>query len=475
MSFATITDPNVTFDEKALAAERRNPVRPPVTRRTVLRGAAAAIALPAFESLLRPSRAEAQLAKPPIRWVSWHIGCGVWHPSWDPTTFGTAYTLSPSLTPLQPIKSKVLVVVNVDNTPTCSPMGSHGCGPPAMTTCRQGTQPGVGVGISIDQVYAQSLGAATRISSMQLSVTDRTFSDKGYPSIYNGTTAWADTTTPLPPTVNPGQVFDRLFSGATATPAAGSSAATAALAKRAALRTSVLDFVQAEAKSLQPRLGTTDRSKLDHYMTSIRSVETELQRMSATPNSCSPGTMARPTITQAATAADVPMLSNIMNDLMVLAFQCDATRVINFHQGHGGNNSFQSIPWLNIAQDHHGLSHHHGDVTKGALLAKIDQWEVSQYVSFLQKLDAIAEGGGTVLDNSLIFLSSEIADGDTHNQVNKPFLIGGTAGGKLQTGCAMNVAGGLQANIFITLLNVLGIPAKTFGLLGTTPASGLTV
>jgi hypothetical protein len=474
MSFAKITDKNVSFDEKALAAERRNPSPPQVNRRTILRGTAAAITLPALDSLLRPSRAEAQ-AKPPIRWVTWHIGCGVWHPTWDVTTFGTTYTPSPTLMPLTAIKDKVTVLMNVDNTPTCNSMGSHGCGPPAMTTCRQGTKPGIGMGISVDQVYAQSLGTATRINSLQLSVTDRTFADTGYPAVYNGSTAWSDATTPLPPTVNPQQVFDRLFSGMTTTPAAGDTAAAAALAKRTALRTSVLDFVRAEATSLQPKLGKTDKAKLDQYLTSIRSVETEVQKVSSTPNSCSPGSTARATITKANTAADVPALTTIMLDLMALAFQCDATRVINFHQGHGGNMSFASCPWLGITSDHHGLSHHNNDPTKGAQLAKIDLWEVQQYVYFLQKLDAIKEGSATVLDNSLVFLSSELADGNAHNQVNKPILLGGSAGGKVLTGRATNIAGGLQANMFITLLNVLGVPATTFGLLGNKQLAGLTV
>jgi hypothetical protein len=137
--------------------------------------------------------------------------------------------------------------------------------------------------------------------------------------------------------------------------------------------------------------------------------------------------------------------------------------------------SFASCPWLNITSDHHGLSHHNNDASKGAQLAKIDLWEVQQYVYFLQKLDAIKEGSGTVLDNSLIFLSSELADGNAHNQVNKPFLLGGSAGGKVLTGRATNVAGALQANIFVTLLNVLGVPATAFGLLGNKQITGLTV
>jgi len=474
MSFARINDHNVSFDKKALEAERRAPAPTRISRRAVLRGTAAAISLPALDSLTRPSPAEAA-AGPPIRWVSWHIGCGVWHPNWDVTTFGTTYTLSPSLLPLQPVKGKVLVMRNLDNTPTCNSQGSHGCGPPAMTTCRQGTKPAVTMGISIDQVYAQSLGSATRIQSLQLSVSDRTFSDVMYPAIYNGTTAWADATTPLPPTVNPGQVFDRLFAGVSSTPSAQGASTTAALAERTALRTSVLDFVQTEAKSLQLKLATSDRKRLDEYLTSIRSVEMEVQRVSTTPNSCSPGTMTRPTITGAATPADVPALTTMMLDLMALAFQCDATRVINFHQGNGGSSGFQSCPWLGITTDHHRLSHHNNDLARGSQLLKIDLWEVQQYAYFLQKLDAIQEGSGTALDNSLVFLSSEIGDGNAHDQVNKPILIGGSAGGKIVTGRALDMAGALQANMFITLLNNgLGVPATTFGLLGNKQIAGLT-
>lgn len=471
MSIVNIKDDNVTFEEKALAAERRNATRPRVTRRTILRGTAAAIALPALDSLVRPSRAEAQAA-PAIRFVTWHIGCGVWGPSWFPTDVGTGYTLSPSLSALADVKSKVLVLSGIQNTPAVNGQGSHGCGPPGMTTCRQGTKPGVGMGISVDQVYAQSLGTATRIQSLQLTVTDKTFADTGYPAVYNGTTSWSDGTTPLPPVVNPQTVFDRLFTGAGATT---TGAVSTESTKRTALRTSVLDYVMGEAKTLQPKMGATDRRKLEEYLTSIRSVETEIQRVTTTPNSCSPGAMAKPTITKAANAAAVPMLTTIMIDLMALAFQCDATRVISFMQGNGGNTSFLGCPWLGISSDHHGLSHHNGDATKGAQLAKIDQWEVEQYVYFLKKLDAIQEGGSTVLDNSFVFLSSELADGNAHNQVNKPILLGGTGGGKLLTGRHTKFANNAaQPDFFIALLNMMGVPATTFGLVGKAPLAGLT-
>lgn len=469
MSILDIKDSNVTFDEKALAAERRNPTPPRVSRRAILRGAGAVIALPALESLMRPSTARAQAAAP-LRFVTWHIGCGVWAPSWFPTDLGEAYTLSSSLMPLADIRAKVHVVSGINNS-IVSPTGSHGCGPPAMTTCMQGTKPGIQMGISVDQVYAKHLGTATRIPSLQLAVNERTFADVAYPAVYNGTTSWADATTPLPPTVNAQAVFDRLFAGV-----GTGTAQSAEAAKRLALRTSVLDFVRGEASALQPKMGVSDRRKLDEYLTSVRAVETEIQKLSATPNICSAGTVVRPTVTRAANVAAMPALTTIMLDLMALAFQCDATRVISFMQSPGGQTGFSSFPWLSINTDHHTLSHHQNNATTGAQLARIDYWEVQQYVYFLKKLDAIQEGTGTVLDNSIVFLSSEIADGNSHNQTNKPILIGGKGGGKLLTGRHTKFpTASIQANMFITMLNALGAPVTTFGANGKAPLVGLTV
>lgn len=490
MSIARITDGNVSFDPKALAAARRNPTRMQVTRRAILRGAAACVALPTLESLLSRQEARAAASATPLRFMCWHIPCGVWGPSWFPTDTGVNYTLSPTLASLAPVKSKVLVFAGIQNTPAVNPQGSHGCGPPGMTTCMQGQKPQIQVGISVDQVYAQALGKATRIPSMQISGTDSTFSDVSYPSVYNGTTAWASATQPLPPVANAGLIFDQLFAGGAAT--ANDPAAAAALAKRKALRKSVLDEVLAEQASLSSRLGTADRLKLDEYLTSVRAAEDAVQQMSPSTMSCNAGSMTRPALTTGPLTngngkkiADPPTYTAAIIDLMVLAFQCDATRVINYQQMNGGHSSYSSFPWLNINQDHHGMSHHNGNVATGLLLAKIEAWEISMFSSFLQKLDAIKEGTNSILDNSLIFLSSELADGNAHNQgattyagfsapTGKPILLAGSAGGKIKTGRHAIYNAAPQANLFIALLNTLGVPATTFGAAGTTPLTGLT-
>ena len=497
MSITRIHDKNVTFDAKALAAERRNPTRIVVPRRAVLRGTAACVALPVLESLLTPSEARAQAAATALRFMTWHISCGVWGPLWFPTDTGVNYTLSQTLMALAPVKSKVLVFAGITNAPCVNSQGSHGCGPPGMTTCMQGQKPGIGMGISVDQVYAQALGTATRIPSLQVSGTDSTFSDTGYPAVYNGTTAWASATQPLSPVANAGLIFDQLFAGnAAPTPTMmADPAAAAALVKRKALRKSVLDEVTGEATSLVNRLGKSDQVKVDEYLTSVRAAETAVaQSMSATTSTCSAGTMTRPALTagpdtngNGAKIFDPPTYTAAIIDLMVLAFQCDATRVISYQQMNGGHSSYSSFPWLTpaINKDHHGMSHHNGNVATGALLAQVEAWEISMFASFLTKLDAIKEGSNSILDNSLIFLSSELSDGNAHNQgattyagftapTGKPILLAGSAGGKIMTGRNAIYNADPQANLFIALLNTLGVPTTKFGMNGTTPLTGLT-
>jgi len=393
------------------------------------------------------------------------------------------------------VKSKVLVFAGMTNAPCVNSQGSHGCGPPGMTTCTQGTKPAIGMGISIDQVYAQALGTATRIPSMQISGTDGTFSDVQYPAVYNGTTSWASATQPLPPVVNPGLIFDQIFAGATNATTMANPAAAAALAKRKALRKSVLDDVLAEATTLNGRLGKSDQVKLEQYLTSVRAAETAVQQsMSTTASTCSPGSMTRPNMTVGPDTNgfglkiyDPNVYTNTITDLMALAFQCDATRVIAYQQMNGGHSSYSSFPWLTPAvnRDHHSLSHHNGNVTSGLQLAQIEQWEIGLFTAFLQKLDKISEGSGTVLDNSLIFLSSELSDGNAHNQgattytgfsapTGKPILLAGSAGNKIKTGRHAIYNNDPQANLFIAMLNALGVPTTKFGMNGTTPLTGLT-
>jgi hypothetical protein len=234
--------------------------------------------------------------------------------------------------------------------------------------------------------------------------------------------------------------------------------------RRKALQASVLDHVVNEAKRLETRLGVSDRAKLGEYLTSVRAVETQVAN--TTTQSCGPGTNRPP----ATAPTDGPTLTKLHVDLLITALQCDATRVATFMLGNGGNSCFTSFPWLGITGDHHGIAH----AGTAASLSKIDKWEIEQLAYFCEKLDAIDDGGGaTMLDNSVVFLSSEIDTGNGHTQINKGIVVVGGAGGKLKTGRHVKYNGDPQANLFISLLNAMGVPATTFGKVGNQQLPGL--
>jgi hypothetical protein len=451
--------PGLTYDEKALASQQKEAARRPLSRRTVLASAAAIVGLPWMESLAGRNKVEAATARP-VRFVCWHTPNGIYRQNWFPAPVaGPNYTLSTSLAPLAPLKKKALVFSGMQNNDASVVFGSHCVGVSGMLTCVLGNKQLVKIGVSVDQVYAQSLGNVTRIpQGLQLGLISDVYNDQGFPAVYCGTISWANDTQPMQPVIQSGVTFDQIFMGADPT------ASAADRAKRQAIATSVLDHVTAEAKSLQGRLGTTDKRKLEEFLTSVRALETKIQ---TTPgmSSCSPGTMTKP----ANTGLDWPTHTSVSIDLMVLALQCDATRVISFMLGNGGDKSAKSFPWLNINGDHHALAH----AQNGPALTTIDTWHVSQLTAFCQKLDAIDEGGTTMLDNSVVFMSSEIASGINHDQSNKGVLVLGGAGGKLKTGQHLIVNNEPQANLFVALLNALGVPATTFGIAGKKPLDGI--
>src|SRR5260221_225801 len=168
MKQGPLSQSGIVYDEQALAAKRQAAAKRGPGRRRFLAGPAVTIGLPWFESLLREGRASAAAPARPVRFIAWHVPNGVYRSSWFPTTDGPDYTLSPTLLPLAPLKSKLLVFSGLQNNDASVVFGSHGLGVSGMLTCVLGTKPDVKVGISVDQVYAQSLGSATRIPSLQL-------------------------------------------------------------------------------------------------------------------------------------------------------------------------------------------------------------------------------------------------------------------------------------------------------------------
>ncbi|MEP6655238.1 MAG: DUF1552 domain-containing protein, partial [Myxococcales bacterium] len=431
-----------------------------VPRRSFLTGAAAVIGLPLLD-IMGPSLRRAYAAGAPAarRFVTFGFPAGINHSKWDCSGTGATYNLSPTLMPLEPLKSNFSVLSGINNNPANGPRG-HTCGISAFLTCKKVpmSDPGVTESISVDQVAANALGQYTKIPSIELSthvLHESPNAESGFSPAYKNVVSWKNATTSNPFEIVPQAAFDRLFAGVTTTPAGMGTTSTAAAA-RAKYRQSVLDSVKADVTTIQMRASAADNAKMDQYLNSLRELEKQIQvnpsTVSPPGSGCTAGV--RPV---AGTPKDIRDHVTQMLDLMVLAMQCDATRVLTFFYENTVTGIVHSF--LNVNVDYHGnVTHHGGDATKLANYATVNQWIVTQLVYFMTKLKAIQEPDGTLLDNSVIFFSSELSDGDAHSHNNLPVVVAGSAGGKLKPGRLIQYQGEKMANLFIALLNAVGVP-----------------
>ncbi|MEC9072427.1 MAG: DUF1552 domain-containing protein, partial [Myxococcota bacterium] len=396
------------------------------TRRGFLGGAGAIVALPWLESLApRVARAAAPGLAPPVRLLFYYIPNGIHMADWTPSLEGPSYDLPPILSPLAPVQDQVMVITGLANTPgQPDGPGDHAGGTSAFLTCAHAKKTDgkdIYLGISADQVASNAIGDATAFPSIQLGIDGGASvggCDSGYSCAYSRNISWSGPSTPLPKTVNPQLVFDRLFGGF------DPQATAEELERRRLLRLSVLDYVLDDAKSLQSRLGSTDRHKVEEYLDSVRDLELRLK--TGTELTCEPGP--RPE------GSNWPLEQHIdlMTDLMVTALRCDQTRVISFMLANAGSN--RTYDFLGVSGAHHEISHHQNLQENYDKLTVIDTWEVAQYVKLVERLAAVPEGEGTLLDSCAVFFSSEVEDGNAHRHTNLPVLLAGGAGGALTPG-----------------------------------------
>ena len=435
-----------------------NPVQR-ASRRRFLGGAASLVALPWLASLA-PRTASARVASPK-RFVAFYVPNGIRMDAWTPTGTGSEYALTPILSPLAPVKQKLLVLSGLANAPAHPDgPGDHAAGTAGFLTCRHVVKTdGAGIqnGISVDQVAARALGSATRIASLQYGVESGGGvgnCDSGYSCAYVRNISWASETQPLPKITAPEAAFESLFDGA------DRKSSSAERARRRRDRSSVLDYVNAEARGLTRALSIGDRAKLDEYLTGVRELERRIQQGADGVSCAAPSEPPR--------TLRYPEHVKVMLDLTVLALKCDTTRVVTFMLGNGS--STRSYEFLGVHGGHHDISHHQNRIENLDKLQKIDTWEVLQLAYLLQQMDAIDEGDGTLLDHSAVFFSSEIEDGNTHAHYNLPVLVGGGLSGAIPTGTHLRTP--YQAplsGLFMTLLAGLGVPTARFGDDGVSP------
>jgi hypothetical protein len=432
----------------------------PASRRAFLGGAAAAVALPMFESLRRGAIAAPPV--PPTRLMFWYVPNGIVMDQYRPPAEGPLPEVLPRiLAPLAGVRSELNVITGLANPAAMSDIpGEHARGTGSWLTCVPIGPPNAPPrnGTSADRLAADAIGGQTPFASLDLGATGGSsvgLCHNGYSCAYTRNLSWLDEDTPNPKMTDPALVFDRLFGGSDPS----LSAEEAAL--RRTWRTSVLDSVLEDAASLQSTLDAADQRKLDEYLTGVRELEVRLQ--SGDMGSC--GTPERP-----GEAADYAAVCRAMNELAVLALECDLTRVVTFMMDDGG--SQRAFDFLGIPEAHHDLSHHGGDVDKIEKLTQIEVWELGEFAWLLERMrGAVEADGSTLLDNSLVCMSSELSDGNLHLQQDLPVIVAGRGSGYIgETGQHLVFPGNPPiANLYLSLLEAVGVTPGGFGEHGTAP------
>jgi hypothetical protein len=421
-----------------------------IRRRAFLAGAGTLLALPAFESLEKRVAFAGTTPTRVPRLMVFHFPIGVNRAGWAPSGTETAWTLGASQVDLAAHQKDITVITGVNNSGDPDGTAGHTCNIATFLTARDVPQGILTMGTSADQMVANSLTGKCRFDSLQIGTSilnENPNAEPGYDPVLKDHLSW-NNNTPLPKEINPSALFTRIFSGVTTNQTAQVAA------QRLAMRQSVLDAVRSDATKLGAKLGTADKAKLDQYLTGVRALEMEIQA-TATPNSCTPGAPPGPPV-------DVRDRLKQMMDISVLAFSCDLTRVITL--GYEHTVTEQAHPWVGVTAGYHiGVTHNQ----PGAPYAAVNQWIVSQFAYLLDKLKATpdaASGGGTLLDNSLVYFASELGEGSTHSAQNIPMIIAGGAAGRMpRQGRLLSRSGQGNGNVLISLMQAMGVSVTSFG------------
>lgn len=442
-----------------------------ISRRRMLKGLGASIALPFLQAMVPPGMNYYNMPKKPIRFACLFMPNGINKFHWTPEKFGTDFEMSKTLRPLAGLKDDILILNELMNKGSIFP-GAEGhfaktanimTGYPIYKTMGENLNVG---GISFDQLVAQHKGQDTPFDSLQYG-TERISAGicgaTGFTKLYGSAISWKTSTKPCSKEIEPRMAFDRLFR--TFIPDAKK--------RNQAWKESVLDIVKNDANDLQRALGRADQDKLEEYLESIRSVERRIadeEKIKAFENHVTPAmkkelaqlNMRIDEFKETHVGVDVTEKLRQMLDIMVLAFWSDASRVCTFMFGNSASNrNFSFIP--GVHGSHHQLSHHQNHEGPMEEYRKINEYYVAQYGYFLERLKSIPEGDGNLLDNSVAMFASGLRDGNAHSPYNLPILVGGKGGGALKTG--QNIQFKKETpltNLYLSIARVMDMPLECF-------------
>ncbi|MEO5960572.1 MAG: DUF1552 domain-containing protein [Opitutaceae bacterium] len=430
-----------------------------LSRRTFLKGAGTVIALPYLDAMIPAFARAGETLQSPVRMIHVYAPSGMIEPAWYPKTTGRDFEFQRIMKPLEKLREDVLVVSGLSAYEVGAGLADGG-GDHARAVATYLT--GVRIkktqgadfhaGVSADQIAARVLGAKTKFPSLELTCEDsRTIGEcDGHTCAYQ-TLSWKSSTEPLPPEMNPRILFERMFGNGNV------SADPVERKNREFYRRSILDLTLQDTQSLKRELGAGDRRKLDEYFTSVRELELRMERQENDQHSVPPG-VAKP-MGIPATYADH---ARLMFDLLVLALQTDMTRVSTFMMAREGG--VRPYPEIGVPEAHHSISHHRDEPELIEKVTKIECYHMEQFAYFVERLKAMPEGAGTLLDNCVIAYGAAMGDPNRHDHNLCPTVIAGKGGGKIRTGRHVAYKEGTPlANLHLTMLDVAGVPTDKLG------------
>jgi Protein of unknown function (DUF1552) len=425
-----------------------------LSRRTMLRGAGATVALPLLDAMLPAFVPLAKAdAKPRMRFGAVYFPNGAIMQQLTPKAAGAGFEFTPILKPLEPFAGNLIVVTNLTRSHPGSQFGDHAVSAAGFLTGvwpKRTEAEDVHANTTIDQVVAQTIGQDTPLPSLELATEDFTGyvggCSPGFSCAYLNTISWSSPTTPLPMEINPRAVFERLFG------AAGTAAQRRARMEK---EQSILDSVTQEASNLGAGLDPRDRTRMTDYLDNLREIERRIQKQEA----------------RSAKQVDTPDAPigipdsfdehvALLFDLLHVAYQSDTTRVFTFMMSR--ELSQRTYPQIGVTEQHHSVSHHMNKPEKMALCVKINTYYVGMYAKFLEKLRATPDGDGSLLDHSLIIYGAGMADSNVHATDPLPVIAagGGVGSGHRHIELPKRTPVG---NFWLNVAEKFGKPMESFG------------
>jgi hypothetical protein len=429
----------------------------PLSRRRFLRGTGIALGLPWLESVATFGATTAKNATAPRRLAVCFFGNGVNPHHWGATNTPGGLEFQQTLKPLEPLKDKLLVLKGLWNPTTVQGPGGHY---PKMNILSglkvKQTTTDVEVGLTMDQIVAAQVGRDTPVANLTLGTEGPKYStDSGYTSIYSAYLSWSSPTTPAPKEIYPQQAFDQLFDDGS---------------KRKRDK-SVLDLVLGDANALRTRLSRRDTQKLDEYLTSVRELEQRIERSEKFSQIETNGHGWQPSVktpTMQRPGPGIPARQEehlrLMMDVMVLALQMDRTRVATMMMTN--DLSQMNFDFIGVKGGQHELSHHANDADRLALYQRSNEYMVKAWAETLQKMHATNEGERTLLENSMVVLTSSLWDGNAHDSTQLPLLVAGNGGGTIKGGRMLDYSKDPNrklCRLHLALMDRMGVKMDQFG------------